>query len=72
VAYFKIRSRNLPKATELINMKPPSEYSAPQTQNMNGDNSDEKPDIFMQLLNYNWLQNFLNYASQRVVAMQTY
>jgi len=39
---------------------------------MNGDNSGEKPDIFMQLLNYNRLHNFLNYASQPVVAMWAY
>lgn len=50
VAYFKIRSQNLHKATELIHKKIPSEYSAPQTQNRNGNDSGEKPDIFMPLL----------------------
>jgi len=66
---FNIRSRNLNKPPELIYKKAQSEYSVPQTQNRNGDNSREKPDIFMQLLNYNRLHNFLNYSSQHVVAM---
>jgi len=69
VAYFNTRSRNLHKAPELIYKKSQSEYSVPQTQNRNTDNSSEKPDIFMQLLNYNRLHNFLNYTNQHVVAM---
>jgi len=64
-----MQSRNLDEAPELIRKKPQSEYSMPQTQNRNGDNSSEKPHIFMQLLNCNRLHNFLNYASQHVVAM---
>jgi hypothetical protein len=51
VAHFNIRSRNLHKTTELSHKKPQSEYSVPQTQNRNGDNSCVKPDISMQLLN---------------------